>query len=76
MKNDTFSIVFPITSGQASWVRIWNMEKNAFGNMSNLQFVEQSRWQNNCIEIEPITTSKHIVNNKTLPNFKPGPKIL
>ena len=67
-------MVFPITSGHASWVSIWNMEKNAFQNMSN--FFKFSRWQNNCIDIEPITTRTHIVNNNKLPNFKPGPNIL
>ena len=70
----TCSMVFPITSGHASWVSIWNMEKNAFQNMSN--FFKFSRWQNNCIDIEPITTRTHIVNNNKLPNFKPGPNIL
>ena len=70
----TFSIVFPMTSGHASWVRIWNMEKKAFGNMSN--FSRWSKWQKSCIEIEPIITSKHIVKSKRLPNFNPGPNIL
>ena len=44
--------------------------------MSNLQLCVQSRWQNNCIEIEPMTTRRHIVKSKRLPNFNPGPNIL
>ena len=70
----TCSIVFDITSGQASWVRIWNIEKNAKGKVSNLSRFDKE--QNNCIEILDVITNKHIVNMTKVPNFLPGPKIL
>ena len=39
-----------MTSGQASWVRIWNIEKKANGNVSNLSnpktILLQNNWNN------------------------------
>ena len=70
----TCSIVLDITSGQASWVRIWNMEKNASIKVSNL--VKSFKEQNNCIDILEVMTKSQIVNMINVPNFLPGPKIL
>lgn len=43
-------------------------------NVSNL--VNSQRKQNNCMDIDELIMSKHIVNIIRLPSFFPGPKIL
>lgn len=67
------SIVSFITSTQPSWVRIWNIDMKASGNVSNLL---NSKLQNSCIELELVISSKHMVNMISEPSFFPGPKIL
>ena len=51
-------IVFCITSGHASWVRIWNMDIRAKGKVEKLS---SFRLQNNCMAMLEVISSKWIV---------------